>query len=227
MEQGRVGCIHRIGPVYSAGRNDADGGLLVFHHMHLHGGSLGAEQNVVGNVEGVLCIPCRMVRGQIQRLKVVVVILHLRTVCDREAHAQEDFLNLVCHNGQRVQLANGLGLAGQGNVDGFAADLHLLFLCLELCKLVPDGCFNVASDLVCQLPDHGTFLSGQTAHLLEDAGQFPFLAQKANPEIIQSLDGAAVSQSLLGSCFNVFQLLFHAITSPKNKSPARKDKTRL
>ena len=47
MEEGRVRGVERIGAVDAAGRDDADGRLLLFHHAHLHGRGLRAEQNVV------------------------------------------------------------------------------------------------------------------------------------------------------------------------------------
>ena len=78
--------------VHRAGGNHADGRvrLLALHGARLHAAGLGAQQEIVRNVEGVLHITGRMILGQIQRFKVKVVVVNFRAFDYVEAHMHED-----------------------------------------------------------------------------------------------------------------------------------------
>ena len=58
-------------------------------------------------------------------LKVVVIQLNLRTLSDREAQTEENLLELVEHDVQRMLLADDNVLTRQGNVDGLRLQLLL------------------------------------------------------------------------------------------------------
>ena len=51
-----MGGVHRVGAVDPPRGNDLDGGLLLLHGAHLHRRGLGAQQDVIGDIEGVLGI---------------------------------------------------------------------------------------------------------------------------------------------------------------------------
>ena len=90
-----MGGVQRIGTVYPSRADDPNGGLALFHGADLHRAGLSAQQSVFGDIEGVLGVPGRVVFGDVQRFKVVVVQLHFRAVHHVEAHAQKDLLDLV------------------------------------------------------------------------------------------------------------------------------------
>ena len=119
VKEGRVGGVHRVGTVHPARGDDADGRLLFFHGADLHRGGLGAEKNVVVDIEGVLGVPGWVVLRNIERLEVIIVALHLRALNHVEAHSQENFLELVEHDGQRMLIAQFVPLARHRHVDAF------------------------------------------------------------------------------------------------------------
>ena len=107
-----------------------------------------------------------MVFRDVERLEIVVIALHLRPLHHVEAHSQKDFLELVEHNGQRMLVAQLMPLARHGHVDALGLEPAFGFHRLELLPAFLDLPFQLAPDLVGQLPDHRTLLSGKLAHLL-------------------------------------------------------------
>ena len=129
VEQGRVGGIYRVGAEYTARGNDSNGGLRFFHYTDLYRRSLGSQYDVVIDIKGVLGVPGRVVFGDVQCLKVVVVVLHLRTLGNVKAHAHKDVLDFVQNDGQRVLVADLRQGAGHGHIQGFLSQ-PLLLSCL-------------------------------------------------------------------------------------------------
>ena len=94
MEHGGMGGVVIVA-VHRAGRNHADWRvrLLALHGAGLDAAGLGAQQEVVRNVEGVLHVPGRVVLGQVQRFKVKIVVVDFRAFDDIEAHMHEDLFD--------------------------------------------------------------------------------------------------------------------------------------
>jgi len=81
-----------IAPIDPARRNDPDRRLTFEHRADLHGGRVRAEEillagiflrdvgetGILGQVECVLCIPRRMIRGRIERVEAVILGLDFR-----------------------------------------------------------------------------------------------------------------------------------------------------
>ena len=107
----------------------------VLHHTSLNARGVRAEQDVLGDIvgmladeEGVLHITGRMVSGKVHLREHVEIVFYLRTVCQNKAHTREDIDDLVGDDGERMACAelDGVGCARQ--VDGLVASL----LCLAL-----------------------------------------------------------------------------------------------
>ena len=111
---GRVG----VGTEDAAGDQHLNGRLLGIHGADLAAGGLGAEQELIGQVEGILHIAGGVVLRDVQAGEVVVVVLDLRGVRHSKAHAGEDVDDLVGDQRQRMQAADRAGLGGQGDVHG-------------------------------------------------------------------------------------------------------------
>ena len=82
MKKRRMSRINFIGTVNSARGNNANRRLLFFHNTNLNRRCLSTKQNIIGYIECVLCIACRVIFRQIQRLKVIIIILYFGTVCN-------------------------------------------------------------------------------------------------------------------------------------------------
>ena len=111
---GRVG----VGTEDTAGDEHLDGRLLGIHGADLAAGSLGAEQELVRQVEGILHIAGGVILRHVQAGEVVVIVLDLRGIGHSKAHAGEDIDDLVGDQRQRVQTTHRTGLGGQGDVHG-------------------------------------------------------------------------------------------------------------
>ena len=196
VEEGGVGRVHRVGAVDPSGRDDADGGLLLFHRAHLHRGGLGAQQDVVADVEGVLRVARRVVLRNVERLEVVVVGLDLRAFGHREAHAEEDLLDLFEHLGQRVELAERRGPAGHRHVELFERELLVEQGRLDRGGALLDERLDARTHLVGELPDLRALLGRELAHLLEDDGELPLLAEVFDPQVVERLEVAGLRQRI-------------------------------
>ena len=154
-----------------------------------------------------------MVLRNVQRLKVVVIQLNLRTLSDREAQTEENLLELVEHDVQRMLLADDNVLAGEGNVDGFGFELLLQRRLLdELLLLVDDG-LDLRANVVNQLADNRALLCGDVLHALEQSGQLALLAEELDTRIVECTSVRCRSKLFLRGLQNTLQLFFH-INSP-------------
>ncbi len=89
-----MGRVHLVGAEHPSRRNHTDGKLPLLHHTRLNRGCLGTQHDFLIDIEGVLLILGRMPVGDIQLLKIIQVVLHVRPLDHLVAHADEDTLYL-------------------------------------------------------------------------------------------------------------------------------------
>ena len=178
MEYRGMGCIHLIGTIYRTGANHTDRQLALLHGTHLHGRGLCTQQNIPIDIEGILFILCRMVCRNIQRLKVIVVLFHLRAVCHLVAHALENIADFVDHNAHGVLMPFGSFLPRHGYVDFFCLQSVRQFCRLQTFLAFLQHFFNALSYFIRHLPDDRSFLCGKLAHFLQNGSQLALLTQK-------------------------------------------------
>lgn len=78
---------------------------------------MGPQHHPVVYVEGILHIPGRMVQGQVQLGKVIIVILHLGSLVSGEPHSHQCVPDLPIGLGHGMQPAQGpAGFAGLRHV---------------------------------------------------------------------------------------------------------------
>jgi hypothetical protein len=117
VKHGGVGIV-RVPAVHLAGRDDAHRRLALLHDPDLHRGSVGAEQDLVVEIKGVLHVPGRVVRRDVQGLKIVPVQLHFRAGNGLEAQVQEDVADFLHGAGQGMEASQRRPAAGEGDIDG-------------------------------------------------------------------------------------------------------------
>ena len=88
------------------GHDDVDRRLLELHRAHLHRRGVGAQQHVLGEVEGVLREPRRVLGRVVERGEVVVLVLDLGALDDREAEPDADVLHAPPDLRDQVQVAD-------------------------------------------------------------------------------------------------------------------------
>jgi hypothetical protein len=124
MEHRVVGGVGGIGPVDAAERHDPQRRLPLFHHADLHGAGLRPQEQRVGcpghgEIEVVERIAGRVLRPDRQRLEVMPLILDLGAVDALESQPPHDLLHAADRLGDRVQMAQPDGIAGERDIDGF------------------------------------------------------------------------------------------------------------
>ena len=117
VKHGGVGHV-RVPAVDLARGDDAHRGPAFLHDPDLHGGGVGAQQHLVVEIKGVLHVPGRVVRREIQGLEIVPVQLDLGAGDGLETQVQEDVADLLHGAGEGMEAAQGTPPAWQGNVDG-------------------------------------------------------------------------------------------------------------
>ena len=63
---------------------------------------MGSQQDIVGNIEGILCIPCGVIFRDIKGFKVIMVEFHFGAFSNLEAQTNKNVFNFVQHGSQRV-----------------------------------------------------------------------------------------------------------------------------
>lgn len=89
-----------------------------------------------------------MILRNVQRLKVVVIQLNLRTLSDREAQTEENLLELIEYDVQRMLLADDNVLTRQGNVDGLRLQLLLERSLLDQLLLLFNDGFDLRTNVL-------------------------------------------------------------------------------
>ena len=118
VEHRGVGCV-RVRAEHAAGHQNLDGGLFLIHHTDLAAAGLGAQNNVIRHIEGILHIAGWVVFGYVQAGKVVVIVLNFGAFVNFKAHAGKHINDLILDLGDRMQCAGGVVGAGQGDIHGF------------------------------------------------------------------------------------------------------------
>ena len=93
--------------------------------MYLCAGGLRAKQEIAGNIERILFVFRRMVRRNVQRLKIIIIRFDLRSFHDFISHAGKNSLHFFHCNRIGMPMADFALLSRQRNVDDFG--FHLGF----------------------------------------------------------------------------------------------------
>ena len=166
-----------------------------------------------------------MVLRQIEQLKVEQIQLNLRPFYNVEAHAGKDLEQLILHQRNRVNAADGRMLARLGHVDRFT--LQFLFL-LDLLDLAVQRIHllgQALTDDINHLTGLRALLGGKLAHRAQKLCQIALLAQHFQAQRIQARLVANIFQLTGGFFLDFAQLFLHIhvvcilLLFEKEKSP--------
>ncbi len=185
MEHRAVGAIE-VDAVDAAWADDADRRLALLHGADLHRAGMGAQQaRTVERVEGVLHRPRRMRFGNIEGLEVVPVVLDFGALHAFEAHRIEDPLDAADGARHRMQGADFLAAAGQGDVDGFRGQLARQLGFVHRPRLAFQRRRQGLLDAVDLLAEGLALLRRHAAELLQQFGDAAFLAEQIDAQLFQ------------------------------------------
>ena len=112
----------RIGTESAARGDDPDRRLLAHHGADLHRRGMGAEQFALAplirlHVKGVMHLPRRMLGRDIERGKIMEIVLDMRPFGDFEIHRRENFHHFFQNLCERVDAPFRLGLDRQCDIE--------------------------------------------------------------------------------------------------------------
>ena len=93
MEHGRVGNI-RVTPVDLSRSDNANRRGLLFHGTNLNRRGMGPQDNIVGDIKGVLHVPGRVVFRHVESLEVVIIRFNFRAFHDVESETCKNIADL-------------------------------------------------------------------------------------------------------------------------------------
>ena len=93
---------------------------MLFHVADLHRRGMRAQEPVRVEIESIVHRPRRVIRGDIERLEIVIIVLDFGTVGDSEAHAREQCLEAFQRAHDRVRTTLPHTAPGQGHVHHLA-----------------------------------------------------------------------------------------------------------
>ena len=164
-----------------------------------------------------------MVLRQIECLEVVVVLLDLRAFLDGEAHAEEDVLDALERQRQRMQMAERLLAARQRDVDLLALETCLHLAGLEFLILLLDESSDLRLRLVDDLADLRPVFLCQRSHAAQDGRELALLAEELDADIVELREIPCSVLDCLGSlCLQLFNLVLHTDLLENKKPPPPK-----
>ena len=190
VEDRGVRRVEVVGAEDLAGAEHVDRRLTVEHRADLHRGGVRAQDDTgVGRLdeEGVLLAAGRVVRPDVQRVEGQPLGLDLRALGDLPAHADEDVLDPLGDEADRVPGAERRLRAQDGEVLGLLDEDPLVALRLELALPLAEG----RADAPTRLPDALARLR------LGARGQRPDLAVGERQRGLVPLVGGAQALELL------------------------------
>src|SRR5690606_15365097 len=175
-----------------AARNDhAHRWLLAFHHSHLHGRGMRAQQPPVRKIERVVHCPCGMIRRDIQRFEVVPVVFDLGAFGDLEPGASEDLFDPAAHARDRVQPADPLPPAWERDIHRIARELLRQGLLFEFRTLVLDRAEQLVLCFIDPCAGRTACFGIHAAERLEQRGDLALLTEQADTHLLELIDARA------------------------------------
>ena len=95
----------------------ADRRLMLLHDANLNRRCVGTQQCLFADEKSILHVTSWMIRREVERFKIVVVVFDLGTVCDAEAHRHEYRRDLIDCFRDRVHRAPEFAPTGQCQIE--------------------------------------------------------------------------------------------------------------
>ena len=214
-------CEHRgvrriigIAPIDTTGGNHANRRvrLVLLHRARLHGRGLRAQQDVLGDVERILHITRRVVLRQVQRLEVIVIALDLGSLLDGKAHLEENLLDAVQRNCERMQMSDDRRASRQGHVDLLGGNLIREFPVRQFLGLRCKQFLKLGARLVDDLADARTLLLCEGAHAAQESRHLPLFSKEFYTYIVEFAQALCrIRDRSAGAFLEFSDLLVHIV----------------
>ena len=185
---------------------------VLFCIARLYGRGLRAQEDVLRDIERVLHIARGVILRQIQRFEVEVVALDLGSLLDGKAHLQEDLLDAVQRDRERVQMPHGRRPPRQGHVDLLGGNLVRKFPLRQFLGLCRKQLLEFGTRLVDDLADARTLLLCEGAHAAQECGHLALFAKEFHANIIEFTEAARrLRNRCAGALLEFSDLIVHIV----------------
>ena len=125
MKHRRVRHVRRVAAKNLTRCENAERHAAAFHRADLYGRCLRSKSKPVGRIKRVLRFAGRMSLRNIQSVEIVIIGLDLAVILDRVTHRNENVLDLLPQNRDRMQMPGSRTAAGKCYVQPFAFRLRV------------------------------------------------------------------------------------------------------
>ena len=189
-----MGRIDRITAVDPTWRHDPHRWGVGLEVADLHRRGVGAQESAILQIEGVLHIPRRVVRRNVEGGEVVVVGFDFRALRNPIAQAGKNIDDFFGCADQWMAVSGRHEAGWSGHIDRFAGDLGRHRRRFKRAKSPGQQGLHLLLEHVGPLTHQGALVAGQLAHGSQYSRKPPFLAEKAHAQVFEG-SGA-------GGCFD-------------------------
>jgi hypothetical protein len=157
-----------------------------------------AEQDVLGQVEGVLREPRRVLRRMVQRCEVVVLVIDLRALDDLEPEPDEDVLHLAPDLRDEMQApGRPRRVAGKRHVDPVLGEPAVQLGRLQLRGALREQLLQRHANLVGRLPHRPALVGRQLADRPERRRELGPPPEVAHTQLLELGGGVRITNRSL------------------------------
>src|SRR5450756_864741 len=205
-EHGSVACIHRVAAIASAGGNHPYRRTPSFHRPDLNRRRMCTQKHAGRQVERVLHIARGVVRGDVERLEIVVFLLDFWTLFYIESHGQKDGLDLLLDLREDMFLAGRHELPRQGKIDVIPVRRGR-----QIGQFLLDSLHRPLLECIDLLAELSALVLGHTGDLFEQCRDCTLLSQVLDLCISNVLSIASGSQPRLQVCTDFVYRAWHVL----------------
>src|SRR5699024_5087562 len=170
-----VGRIVTVPSVHFSGTDDLDRALPFFclHRTGLYRRSVRTEQDILGKIEAVLHIPCRVGLWQVQCLEIEIVRFNFIAFGNLVAETDEEILDILYSTAQWMRAAESESTAGKRNINCFLLESRLERFIRKYRLLLFDHRGDMGTHFVDSSAVRRTVFIRKILHLFHQTCHFP------------------------------------------------------
>ena len=201
-----MGRVQLIGAVHLTRAHNVQRQITRKQRAHLHRRRVSAQQQVSVlrlNVESVLHFACRVIRLNVQSVKVVPLRLQLRAVSNFPTHTDENISQALLHQSNRVAAAQGTARRSSRNVHSFLSQDASLTLSLQLSGTSLNSLSQGCTSLPHQLTHRALVLVLKITHLAVSDAHDALLTEEAQAHLLEAVKVLSLLANLLAGALTL------------------------
>ena len=154
------------------------------HSTGLNWRRVSTKQNFFSDIESVLHITGWVVFWKVHTFKVIVVLLHLKTIHDLIPHTDEDIFDFFTGLCQNMTVTSRNRTTWKRHIDTLASQLSCDFLFFQEFSCFFKGCCQDITSFIDVFPNDWTHLSRNIFHPFEDFSERTLFTKDRDTQIL-------------------------------------------